>query len=428
MDNPSLEKLLSRARRHRMTLEERREQGISYILGNVAVEVPNVFRGTVTMAVPREALGPNPLAGSIAIGDSDLHIPFDVNGAVRQFQLVQQLVEQYSATPVPLAFDAALIRQLHAAAGDPANPAVGNFRGVEVQVGSHRAPSPAMLSSLVDEFCDELRSRWGAEDPLHLSAFALWRLNWIHPFVDGNGRTARALSYLILNLKFGMQLPGVPTLLEQLSDRRSQYFDSLAVADVTYATTGTADVSPLAELLEELLLRQLRNLPAHSDSDEAALAEIFERRIAPADPGLLTRLYGDAVVQYRAWASGDTLLVHVGSAQAIEQAEDIFEQYGRPFPGLISGPGEAALLTLGSEQRGAIIRLREFEIESAALHLEPNAAIVIEAPQIEFTSEEGPGGWEIEGALYALRSGKEIRALWTFDVLDWLISRHLKEG
>jgi len=428
MDDRSLEDILSRARRHRMTLQERREQGISYILGNVAVEVPNLFHGTVTMAVPPEALGPNPILGSIVTGESEPRIPFDVNGAVRQFRLVQQLVEQYAGAPKPIAIDAALIRQLHASAGDPANEAFGNFRVIAVQVGDHRAPPPAQLAALVDEFCAELRGRWEEEEPLHLSAFALWRLNWIHPFVDANGRTARALSYLILNLKFGMLLPGAPTLLEQLSDRRSEYFDALSVADATYASTGTADVSPLAELLKELLLRQLRNLPAHSNSDEAALADIFERRIKTADPALLGHLFGDSVVHYRAWASGDTLIVHVGSAQAIEHAEWLFEQYGRPFPGLISRPGEAATLTLGSAQRGAIIRLREFEIENAALHLEPNAAVVIEAPQIKFKSAEKPEGWEIAGTLYALRSGEEISALWRFDVLDYLISRHLKEG
>jgi hypothetical protein len=35
---------------------------------------------------------------------------------------------------------------------------------------------------------------WVTKDPLHLSAYVLWRINWIHPFADGNGRTARMLS------------------------------------------------------------------------------------------------------------------------------------------------------------------------------------------------------------------------------------------
>ncbi|QOD62738.1 Fic family protein [Ochrobactrum sp. MT180101] len=428
MKNPRLEQLLPQARRHRMTMQERHEQGISYILGNVGVDVPNLFRGTVTMAVPREALGANPIAGSIVIGESEERIPFDVNGAVRQFRLVQQLAEQYASAPEQLQIDTTLIRQLHAAAGDPTNPAFGNFRDIEVIVGAHRAPPPTEVAPLVDAFCADLKLRWETEDALRLSAYALWRVNWIHPFVDANGRTARALSYLILNLKFGMLLPGVPTLLEQLGDRRRQYFDALAMADATYASTGTADINPLEKLLEELLLRQLRNMPAQSDHDEAALFDIFERRIAPADPALLTRLYGSDVVSYRAWASGDTLIVHVGPALAIKQAEALFERCGRPFPGLIARPGESARLTLGAAQRGAIVRLRDFVIDKAAVHLEPNAAVVIEAPQIVFASADEIEGWEVTGALYALRSGDEINTLWTLDVLDWLISRHLQEN
>jgi hypothetical protein len=31
--------------------------------------------------------------------------------------------------------------------------------------------------------------------PTELAAYGLWRLNWIHPFVEGNGRTARAVCY-----------------------------------------------------------------------------------------------------------------------------------------------------------------------------------------------------------------------------------------
>jgi hypothetical protein len=31
---------------------------------------------------------------------------------------------------------------------------------------------------------------------IHLAAYLMWRLNWIHPFADGNGRTARMTSYV----------------------------------------------------------------------------------------------------------------------------------------------------------------------------------------------------------------------------------------
>ncbi|HET9282483.1 MAG TPA: Fic family protein [Candidatus Angelobacter sp.] len=50
---------------------------------------------------------------------------------------------------------------------------------------------------------------------IHLAAYVIWRLNWIHPFADGNGRTSRALSYLVLCTRLGERLPGTVTIPDQ---------------------------------------------------------------------------------------------------------------------------------------------------------------------------------------------------------------------
>jgi Fic family protein len=42
------------------------------------------------------------------------------------------------------------------------------------------------------------------------AAYALCRLNWIHPFAGGNGRTARAFSYLIICLDMQIIRPCHP--------------------------------------------------------------------------------------------------------------------------------------------------------------------------------------------------------------------------
>jgi hypothetical protein len=42
----------------------------------------------------------------------------------------------------------------------------------------------------------------------------MWSMNWIHPFFGGNGRTARALSYLVLSVKLGFVRPGTKTIPE----------------------------------------------------------------------------------------------------------------------------------------------------------------------------------------------------------------------
>src|SRR4051812_41331333 len=64
----------------------------------------------------------------------------------------------------------------------------------------------------------------GRESPIHIAAYLLWRLNWIHPFSGGNGRTSRAVSYYALCVRLGFVLPGNVTIPEQLTTNRAAYY------------------------------------------------------------------------------------------------------------------------------------------------------------------------------------------------------------
>jgi len=81
-------------------------------------------------------------------------------------------------------------------------------------------------------------------------------LNWIHPFTDGNGRTARAISYLLLCLRLGYLLPGTNTIPEQISKDKTPYYKALEAADEKWAGEKI-DLSSLEELLSGLLANQL---------------------------------------------------------------------------------------------------------------------------------------------------------------------------
>ena len=67
--------------------------------------------------------------------------------------------------------------------------------------------------------------------PVETSAYLLWRLNWIHPFGGGNGRTSRAVSYWALCVRLGFSLPGKLTIPEQILSNRKQYQQALIDAD-----------------------------------------------------------------------------------------------------------------------------------------------------------------------------------------------------
>lgn len=94
---------------------------------------------------------------------------------------------------------------------------------------------------------------------VHLASYVLWRLNWVHPFVDGNGRTARALSYLILCIRLGYQLPGTNTIPDQISSNKDPYYHALEAADGAYEDENI-DMTEMEKLVEEKLAGQLAGI------------------------------------------------------------------------------------------------------------------------------------------------------------------------
>jgi Fic family protein len=134
----------------------------------------------------------------------------------------------------------------------------GNFRpaGVEIEGSKHQPPGAHLVPELVEEMCDYVNDHWSEGSPIHLCAYIMWRLNWIHPFADGNGRTSRILSYVVLSIRAGAILPGTPTIPDQIVDNRKPYFDALDAADTAWRE-GRVDLSQMEELLSSLLARQL---------------------------------------------------------------------------------------------------------------------------------------------------------------------------
>jgi len=93
-----------------------------------------------------------------------------------------------------------------------------------------------------------------------LAAFALWNLNWIHPFIEGNGRTARAACYYLICMRQGRILGGKKTVPERIRENRDSYIEGLRVADLAYEQ-GQYDITELAEYLQALLRDQLTEAP-----------------------------------------------------------------------------------------------------------------------------------------------------------------------
>lgn len=133
----------------------------------------------------------------------------------------------------------------------------GNYRpgGVAIEGSKHQPVGAHLVPELVEDLCDYVNDQW-ERTPIHLAAYVMWRLNWIHPFADGNGRTSRIVSYVVLSIRAGALLPGTPTIPDQIVDNRKPYFDALDAADLA-DREGRLDVSKMEELLASLLANQL---------------------------------------------------------------------------------------------------------------------------------------------------------------------------
>ena len=129
----------------------------------------------------------------------------------------------------------------------------GEYRPCAVEVGSYRPPEDYRVAALMDDFVNDVNRHWESANPIALSAYVLWRLNWIHPFINGNGRTARAVCYFVLCLKIGGWVSGAVVLPELLRRERQRCIEALREAD------SSGDTTDLQELIVELLDRQRRS-------------------------------------------------------------------------------------------------------------------------------------------------------------------------
>jgi Fic family protein len=125
-----------------------------------------------------------------------------------------------------------LICSLHREALNGLSSYAGIFRpgGVEIGKSKHEPPPAHLVPELVEKLYDYVNDHWEGCTALHLAAYVMWRLNWIHPFADGNGRTSRTVSYVILSVRAGYVPSGAPAIPNQIVQNRTPYFEALEAA------------------------------------------------------------------------------------------------------------------------------------------------------------------------------------------------------
>ncbi|MGE6758504.1 Fic family protein [Corallococcus interemptor] len=196
--------------------------------------------------------------------------PKEAANAVQQLEYLHYLVVTQSAREVRESH----VRDLQALAVEGIYPCGGHYRdakfGIQISQSEHVPPAASLVRPLVQEMLEWCNNP--KYDALERAAFVLWRFNWIHPFAGGNGRTARALSYLVLCMDIGAMLPGTRTIPGLIAKNRMGYIDALQAVDASVrAASRNADggtltlpsdndfIRPMARYLGELAIAQVRS-------------------------------------------------------------------------------------------------------------------------------------------------------------------------
>lgn len=187
-----------------------------------------------------------------------------ISNGSRQYDFLNSIVEAAGVVGSPF-LSQHIIKALNFHAITCLHTSAGEYRPCEVRVNNHAPPAHYRVSALMEDFVNRINRMWAESDPVALAALVLWQLNHIHPFINGNGRTARAACYFVLCLQLGRILPGEVILPELIKRNRDEYVAALEFADQTFRD-GQLDLTPLHALLVRLVTEQIESAAPASGS------------------------------------------------------------------------------------------------------------------------------------------------------------------
>lgn len=124
----------------------------------------------------------------------------------------------------------------------------GQYRSTPVHISGteYVPPSPDDVPQLMKHLADQIRSSRTTLHPIELAAMAHKRLVDIHPFINGNSRTA----WLLMNLIFvhaGYGVVSIPPI------RQNDYINALA------ASRQSNDMEPFSKFIAECVIEAGQN-------------------------------------------------------------------------------------------------------------------------------------------------------------------------
>ena len=218
----------------------------------------------------------------------------ETRNAEALMRYVAECVESNPTLPISesliLEFHRILTKDIDYAHNEP-----GKYRNHSVTVGSYRPPHTGdqvrrLMAEFVEWFNSGLPMSW---DPVLRAIVAHFFVVSIHPFGDGNGRTARAVESFLL-YKAGVNVRGYYSLSNYYYRNRSEYVDNLNRIQMR----SENDLTPLAAFALKGLVEELEAVHAEVLAEVRVIAFRDYARESLADAGKLGSPAGERQLRF----------------------------------------------------------------------------------------------------------------------------------
>jgi Fic family protein len=187
----------------------------------------------------------------------------------RVLEYIREVGDQSRKEGKPLEYTEQLLMTIHRLVVDRIIPmdAAGRFRETQVllrnsvtgEVG-FRPPKALEVPFLVEDFLRWLNSEHGRQEhPVLRAGITHYVLAGVHPFVEGNGRTARALSTLVMYAE-GYDIRRFFALEEYFDKHADEYYGSLMEVSNQSTRLEDRDLTPWLTVLTRALALELSRI------------------------------------------------------------------------------------------------------------------------------------------------------------------------
>jgi Fic family protein len=145
---------------------------------------------------------------------------------------------------------------------------------VRIAGSQHICPNPIKIPMLMNEFFAYYEANKDTLHPVILSANMHEKLVTIHPFIDGNGRTARLMMNLIL-LQHGYPI----TIISSENKARAEYYRTLELAQISGNQDNSEFVNLVAQCVKKWLFIYLEMLSGSIGEESKDKGYYFFKKI-----------------------------------------------------------------------------------------------------------------------------------------------------